>query len=1067
MQDFFEVINNGTTPVTLSDITIKFWADDSSGQNLVPHVWTGGCVTNVNGNPSCVHQVIGVTPTSTSFAACGPDPTHQANWEITISNTDSSTLPPGAIWSNIQSALNLANYSNFAPGTADWFSPCLTGTGYALDPHFAVYFRGSLVFSNGIDAPDCRAPRGSQQLSGYVSAPATSAPVVGAVPSGTEISLAIALPSQNPDGLQTFVDQVSDPTNPLYRQYLTIPQFAATYGALPSDYQQLVTWAQSYGLVVTPYANNLLVDVIGTAAQIEQALFVNLVLATRPDGSQFYEPDREPSLCVPPALEEIEGLDNYTLPASFADKGTGTAPPITFPPPTPPVSGLFQGSDLRSAYLGSGTTCSSLTGMGQQIGIAAYDGYSPIDIIAYEANTNLGNFFSDLYFGSVSPPPVPQPSVSAGTLLNGFNGKPSGGLGSLELALDIEMAIAMAPGAQVIPIEGRFPDSIFSAMATLTFDGRTPRLRQISDSFTPMGSRIFVDELVAQGQSIFIPSGDNAAYQQATDTCDCPCSGVTITEFPVCPGQCANQCTILRAVEASMTTCAPLPTGFDAAPFSFGTFADARSYPNITLTGGTNLKTGKGQSWKSEVTWDDGPNAASGGASGGGFVFAVPLPRFQRGIPNLPSVIERASPDVAAVAKNLYSVSTTCSTNTQFSALPAIGGTCPGTLQPATPVVAAGTSASAPLWAGFTALMNEQGAHSNPIQNAVGYVNPLFYRFAGTTDANGTYIPNAFYSQIFHDVTVGSNENKCSFGYDALPGWDPTTGLGSPTCNLIETVSNYFNRPEIAASATETPNGLVLCVSGSQFPQGANVEIEYSGVPNGENSTTTVFPSIAVPNANGEFGFTDRSQGLQAFCSEAVFSGIVTISATVTSVAGAPSGNTVSTTVSTSLWCFSSPSGANTAITTGPVCTPPPVSPLPACAVGLTTCGGTCCAPENCQLGNDGQLVCCSTPLVNGQCASTTICLGVICGGACCDGSCCSGTCCDGACLSNGGGCCPGNACGTSCCDTDTPCADPSNSMCGDACSLGTAPVPVLLADGGSSGAQQCEPVSVQPPPPR
>lgn len=32
MQNFFEVINNGKTPVKLSDITIKFWADDTTGQ---------------------------------------------------------------------------------------------------------------------------------------------------------------------------------------------------------------------------------------------------------------------------------------------------------------------------------------------------------------------------------------------------------------------------------------------------------------------------------------------------------------------------------------------------------------------------------------------------------------------------------------------------------------------------------------------------------------------------------------------------------------------------------------------------------------------------------------------------------------------------------------------------------------------------------------------------------------------------------------------------------------------------------------------------------------------------
>jgi hypothetical protein len=266
MQDFFEVINNGSTPVTLSDITVKFWAYDTSGQSLVPHVWNPGCVTKAKGNPSCVHQVAGVTPTPTSFAAWGPDPKQRANWEFTISNTDSSTLPPGASWSNIQAEVNLANYANFSPGTADWFSPCLTGTSYAPAPQFAVFFQGNLVFSNGINAPDCRAPHGSQSVADSVTAPATAAPITGPVPPGTRVALAMTLPSQDPDGLQTFIDEVSDPTNAMYRQYLTIPGFSAQFGALPGNYQQVVDWAQSSGLSVTTYANNLVVDATGTAA---------------------------------------------------------------------------------------------------------------------------------------------------------------------------------------------------------------------------------------------------------------------------------------------------------------------------------------------------------------------------------------------------------------------------------------------------------------------------------------------------------------------------------------------------------------------------------------------------------------------------------------------------------------------------------------------------------------------------------------------------------------------------------------------------------------------------------
>jgi hypothetical protein len=139
---------------------------------------TGGCVTGVGGSPSCVHQVTGVTAVATTFSPpCGPDANHQANWGITISDTDGATLVPGATWNNIQSSLNLANFSNCSPGTSKWFSPRLTGSTYVPDPHFAVYFQGTLVFSNGVNAPDCRAPHGTQPVTSYTPPP--SMPVVG------------------------------------------------------------------------------------------------------------------------------------------------------------------------------------------------------------------------------------------------------------------------------------------------------------------------------------------------------------------------------------------------------------------------------------------------------------------------------------------------------------------------------------------------------------------------------------------------------------------------------------------------------------------------------------------------------------------------------------------------------------------------------------------------------------------------------------------------------------------------------------------------------------------------
>jgi kumamolisin len=71
-----------------------------------------------------------------------------------------------------------------------------------------------------------------------------------------------------------------------------------------------------------------------------------------------------------------------------------------------------------------------------------------------------------------------------------------------------------------------------------------------------------------------------------------------------------------------------------------------------------------------------------------------------------------------------------------------------------------GTSAVAPLWAGLMALINQSAG------KRAGFINPTLY-------AN----PSAL-----TDITQGNNN-----GYNAGPGWDPVTGLGSPVGTAVQT----------------------------------------------------------------------------------------------------------------------------------------------------------------------------------------------------------------------------------------------------------------------------------------
>jgi kumamolisin len=75
-----------------------------------------------------------------------------------------------------------------------------------------------------------------------------------------------------------------------------------------------------------------------------------------------------------------------------------------------------------------------------------------------------------------------------------------------------------------------------------------------------------------------------------------------------------------------------------------------------------------------------------------------------------------------------------------------------------------GTSAVAPLWAALTCRLAESLGHP------LGLLQPALY--AGATPGNP--------APGFHDVAVGNNDIDGIGLFDAAPGWDPCSGLGTP-----------------------------------------------------------------------------------------------------------------------------------------------------------------------------------------------------------------------------------------------------------------------------------------------
>ena len=338
-------------------------------------------------------------------------------------------------------------------------------------------------------------PQHKQQVSGYV---VPAAPVTGEVPGTTVIYLAIGLPLKDAAGLRALAEAVSDPKSGQFRKFLTLEQLTERFGPTAADYQALIAWAQANKLTVeTQYRHRLLLGVTGAAADVEQALAVQLGYATRPDGTTFYRPDRAPSLDLDVQILYIAGVDNLFVPRHHGgSQGIGGV-------------STYASPDLRNAYA---ATCLGLTGAGQSVGLMAFGGYNHQDIQGYETTVGIAN---------ASPCGASVPG-SAPCLNDAFQPGFSGPINgyTTETTADVELAIAMAPGLQQVEVFEGDPtlgcvsgDSIVSSMLTAT------DVKQFSSSvgFCPLDNIHAFDMMAAAGQSFFSSSGDNGTGTTGND----------------------------------------------------------------------------------------------------------------------------------------------------------------------------------------------------------------------------------------------------------------------------------------------------------------------------------------------------------------------------------------------------------------------------------------------------------------------------------------------------------------------------------------------------------------------
>jgi hypothetical protein len=288
----------------------------------------------------------------------------------------------------------------------------------------------------------------------------------------------------------------------------------------------------------------------------------------------------------------------------------------------------------------------------------------------------------------------------------------SAGTGS-EAELDIEDVIGLAPGATIDVYEDQNDDAGFMSELINIADTDTAPVVSISWGLCEAGTgtsqmnaeRSVFQQMAAQGQSVFAASGDSGS--EACSQAD--------------------------------------PTDDDLG------VGDPASQPEVTGVGGTSLT---GLTAGSESVWND--SADYQGAGGGGISSQWTMPSWQAGAGlNADSSGTPCGAAIGQYCREVPDVSASADPELGYPIYfndPVDGPDWYGF---------GGTSAAAPTWASFIALVDSACPGGR-----VGFINPALYQLGSD----------------FNDITVGNNDYTADNGgsYPARAGYDLASGLGSP-----------------------------------------------------------------------------------------------------------------------------------------------------------------------------------------------------------------------------------------------------------------------------------------------
>lgn len=624
---------------------------------------------------------------------------------------------------------------------------------------------------------------------------------------------------QNAQGLVQYAQQVSDPSSPLYRQYLRPEDIANRFGASQQDYQNAANYFASFGLHVAGWPQRLGLAVAGSQEQMEHA-FGTQFGTYELNGQIFAAPMTAPHFTQVEPVLAVSNLVSLRREHTYlvslpprAGAGTNTG---------------YSPQQVRNAFDFNGAYGKGYTGTGITIGII---GTGPINV---GDRSNLCDDkdvdgLKNLY--NVSAAKVCEADVTNAGVLKGLGAPPS----------PIPTGVPQSPGPSPDP-NGTPPTSLFPFAAD--FQTPPPVSASCSSSLPACNPEDGEAQIDTQQAATLAP-GSTVKFYLAYNADDCytffpntcatappspdpngnygaPQIGIVESDPEIEEAIGENSADVI-SISYGLGEPQNVGNGFNSSGIGYQTeeFAalaaegvavfvssgddgsanclsgsnsyEAKqcvSYPagdvNVTSVGGVNAPINEfGQLDGNLTAWGTTSSLGTSG-SGGGVSTIFPAPAWQKAA--LPGTAMRTQPDVAMIG-DPFTGMTTYQNAGLGSSLADYGGT-----SVAAPQMAAMWALVLQACAATPSCATGPSGHPYRLGNAAPYV----YSIYANQNLTGSFSPHLPYSQVFYDVLYGSNamqnpKSKTASpvpGEIAGPGYDQTTGVGVPFAgHLIQAVT--------------------------------------------------------------------------------------------------------------------------------------------------------------------------------------------------------------------------------------------------------------------------------------